>query len=383
MQLRAREPSAAEKSFNEALRLSPQNPEALNGLGLARLQRGRAAEAAQCFDSALKQQPDYRPALLNLAIVSHQYLKDRQLALEKYREYLALKPTPAERRRPGCDRAAARTGTQSAGAACGDECGGSTQPKPPKPPAAAQAACDERGADCQRAATGAGRQRDQAGCDQSAEAGTRGQCAETGRDQCAEASAGRGDGAAGERGGGETARRAGSEAGAGRSDGPGPSPGFASRTFDHHLVGARERRGPESRQARFLPARQPAQSVSQCGENAPRGQLRSGPAAGSPQGEPVKTGTAGAESAAASPPAPPPKGPPGRYAYKSPAQPAPGNRVRGRAFVRPRGAGAAGASVARSDAGLSLGDASRIPASSRRTTISAWSPPKPATCRLP
>ena len=37
VQLRAHEPSAAEKSFSEALRLSPQNPEALNGLGLARL----------------------------------------------------------------------------------------------------------------------------------------------------------------------------------------------------------------------------------------------------------------------------------------------------------------------------------------------------------
>jgi Flp pilus assembly protein TadD len=94
-QLRAREPSAAEKSFNEALRLSPQNPEALNGLGLARLQRGRAAEAEQCFENALKQQRDYRPAMLNLAIVAQQYLRDRPLALQKYREYLALKPVPA------------------------------------------------------------------------------------------------------------------------------------------------------------------------------------------------------------------------------------------------------------------------------------------------
>jgi tetratricopeptide (TPR) repeat protein len=94
-QLRSREPGAAEKSFNEALRLRPRNPEALNGLGLARLQRGRAAEAAQCFAGALKQQPGYRPALLNRAIVSHQYLKDRQLALQDYREYLALRPPPA------------------------------------------------------------------------------------------------------------------------------------------------------------------------------------------------------------------------------------------------------------------------------------------------
>jgi Flp pilus assembly protein TadD len=95
-QLRSRDPSAADKSFSEALRLSPHNPEALNELGLARLQRGRASEAAQCFEKALKQQPDYHPALLNLAIVSHQYLKDRQMALQKYREYLALKPPPAD-----------------------------------------------------------------------------------------------------------------------------------------------------------------------------------------------------------------------------------------------------------------------------------------------
>ena len=94
VQLRTRDPGAAEKSFSDALRLSSHNPEALNGLGLARLQRGRASEAAQCFDEALKQQPDYRPALLNLAIVSHQYLKDHRLALEKYHEYLALKPPP-------------------------------------------------------------------------------------------------------------------------------------------------------------------------------------------------------------------------------------------------------------------------------------------------
>src|SRR5258706_16064894 len=44
-QLRLRDPAAAEKSFSDALRLSPQNPEAFNGLGLARLQRGRPIEA--------------------------------------------------------------------------------------------------------------------------------------------------------------------------------------------------------------------------------------------------------------------------------------------------------------------------------------------------
>jgi Flp pilus assembly protein TadD len=91
---RARELNAAEKSYKDALRLSPQNPEAHNGLGLVALHHGRAGDAAQHFSAALKQQPNYAPALLNLAIVSQQYLKDRPFALQKYREYAALKPAP-------------------------------------------------------------------------------------------------------------------------------------------------------------------------------------------------------------------------------------------------------------------------------------------------
>jgi Flp pilus assembly protein TadD len=95
VQSQSRDFSAAEKSLNDALRLSPQNPEALNGLGLLRLQQRRPTEAEQCFNRALKQRPDYRPALLNSAIVAHQYLKDLPQALQRYRECLALKPPPA------------------------------------------------------------------------------------------------------------------------------------------------------------------------------------------------------------------------------------------------------------------------------------------------
>jgi tetratricopeptide (TPR) repeat protein len=85
---------AAEKSFGEGLRLSPQNPEALTGLGLVRVQRGQPGDAKQFFTQALKSQGDYRPALLNLAIVEQQYLGERQAALDKYRQYLALQPIP-------------------------------------------------------------------------------------------------------------------------------------------------------------------------------------------------------------------------------------------------------------------------------------------------
>ncbi len=94
-QLRAHDLAAAEKSFSTALYLSPDNPEALNGLGLARVERGRPLDAAQFFTAATRQKPEYAPAWLNLATVAQQYLHDDALALQNYRAYLALKPRPA------------------------------------------------------------------------------------------------------------------------------------------------------------------------------------------------------------------------------------------------------------------------------------------------
>ncbi len=93
-QLELRELTAAEGSFNEALRLNPHDGEALNGLGLARLERGRAAEAAQWFKRAAGEQPVCRAALLNLAIVEDRYLKNDKAALQTFQDYLALKPAP-------------------------------------------------------------------------------------------------------------------------------------------------------------------------------------------------------------------------------------------------------------------------------------------------
>jgi tetratricopeptide (TPR) repeat protein len=92
-QLRNHEPGAAERSFSEVLRLRPSDPEALTAMGVARLERSGTAEAIQWFNKALKARRDYPPAVLNLAIVSHQYLKNKPLALQQYRYYLGLKPT--------------------------------------------------------------------------------------------------------------------------------------------------------------------------------------------------------------------------------------------------------------------------------------------------
>jgi tetratricopeptide (TPR) repeat protein len=95
-QLRSHELAAAEKSLTDALKLNPRSPEALNLAGVARAERGRFAEAIPFFNNALSQQPNFAPAVLNLAVVSQVHLKDRQAALKRYREYLSLNP-PADR----------------------------------------------------------------------------------------------------------------------------------------------------------------------------------------------------------------------------------------------------------------------------------------------
>jgi tetratricopeptide (TPR) repeat protein len=93
-QLALRDVAGAEKSLNQARLLDAQNPEALNDMGVVQMQRNRPTEAAQYFNAAIRAKPDYGPAILNLAIVS-QNLNNRQYALQRYQEYLALKPRPA------------------------------------------------------------------------------------------------------------------------------------------------------------------------------------------------------------------------------------------------------------------------------------------------
>ena len=94
-QLRLGEIVPAERSFSSVLTLKTSDAEAYNGLGLARIQRGRARDAAQFFTAAVQARPDYAAAILNLATVNQQYLRDYKAALDNYRNYLALTPRPA------------------------------------------------------------------------------------------------------------------------------------------------------------------------------------------------------------------------------------------------------------------------------------------------
>jgi tetratricopeptide (TPR) repeat protein len=95
-QLRARRLEEAEKSFRAALDLHAKQPEALNGLGLIQVQRRRWQDALNHFNVAALQDPSFAPALLNSAVIQHQYLNNRSTALQRYRQYLALRPRPAD-----------------------------------------------------------------------------------------------------------------------------------------------------------------------------------------------------------------------------------------------------------------------------------------------
>lgn len=93
--LRSRQNEAAEKCYLTALQLNPSLPEALNGLGLIHLQRRDLRKTLTYLTAALEKQSNYGPALLNLAIVYHQYFNERRIALRKYHEFLELKPRPS------------------------------------------------------------------------------------------------------------------------------------------------------------------------------------------------------------------------------------------------------------------------------------------------
>jgi tetratricopeptide (TPR) repeat protein len=94
-QLKLGEIVPAERSFSAVLTLKSFEAEAYNGLGLARIQRNRPREAAQFFAAAMQARPDYAAAILNLAAVNQQYLRDNKAALDNYRAYLSLTPRPA------------------------------------------------------------------------------------------------------------------------------------------------------------------------------------------------------------------------------------------------------------------------------------------------
>ncbi len=60
------------------------------------MERARPLDAAKFFSAAVQSHPDYAPALLNLATVEDEYLRDDATALKNYRADLAMSPRPAD-----------------------------------------------------------------------------------------------------------------------------------------------------------------------------------------------------------------------------------------------------------------------------------------------
>ncbi len=89
---------AAERTYRSILQVNARVPQALNGMGLVQAYRKKPLDALYYFNAALTHDPSYGTAMLNAAVLAHRSLNNRPLALQRYREYLALKPRPANSR---------------------------------------------------------------------------------------------------------------------------------------------------------------------------------------------------------------------------------------------------------------------------------------------
>ncbi len=92
IQYRAGRLDDAERSFATAKQFNATGPSEWNMLGMISSQRKRYREARDRFQWVLRLDPTYAPALLNLAILNHQHLGDRQAALANYKAWLAVAP---------------------------------------------------------------------------------------------------------------------------------------------------------------------------------------------------------------------------------------------------------------------------------------------------
>jgi len=114
-QVRLGQYDAAVRSLGEALRLNQTDADTWNWLGVAQFQQGRTQEAARSFQTALRLQANHGHALLNLAILTQEKLRNPGQALELYHRYLAFLPNApnAKEVRRLADRLEAEPGSQT------------------------------------------------------------------------------------------------------------------------------------------------------------------------------------------------------------------------------------------------------------------------------
>lgn len=83
---------AAEENLISALKLDIGHPVANNELGLLYRKSGKFNAARTAYQNAIKDNPEYLPAIRNLGVLCDLYLHDFQCALEQFEDYLELRP---------------------------------------------------------------------------------------------------------------------------------------------------------------------------------------------------------------------------------------------------------------------------------------------------
>ncbi len=83
---------AAEENLISALKLDIGHPVANNELGLLYRKKGRFKAARTAYENAIKEHPEYLPAIKNLGVLCDLYMHDFDCALQQFEDYLELKP---------------------------------------------------------------------------------------------------------------------------------------------------------------------------------------------------------------------------------------------------------------------------------------------------
>ena len=81
---------AVEDSLTDALIIDPQNPAALNQLGMLLRRQGKFAEAESAYMKAVTADPEYALAHYNLGVLNELYLQRLDLALQHFEIYVEL-----------------------------------------------------------------------------------------------------------------------------------------------------------------------------------------------------------------------------------------------------------------------------------------------------
>jgi tetratricopeptide (TPR) repeat protein len=81
---------AVEDSLTDALIIDPENPSALNQLGMLLRRQGKFVDAEAAYMKAVTASPDYALAHYNLGVLNELYLQRLDLALQHFERYQEL-----------------------------------------------------------------------------------------------------------------------------------------------------------------------------------------------------------------------------------------------------------------------------------------------------